>query len=223
MLAKLAERVLCGFPDALPNSRWMGNPVRDDIAALPPPAVRFAERESSSPLRLLVLGGSLGAVAINDIVPKGLARLAEAERPKVVHQAGEKHLATLQANYAAAGVSADCVAFIENMAGAYAWADVVICRSGALTVAELAAAGVASVLVPFPHAVDDHQTFNAAFLAERGAAVLIPQSELTPEAVARIATYSREQLLQMAECARALAKPEAAEAVAVTCEEIGKA
>ena len=170
-----------------------------------------------------MLGGSLGAVAINDIVPKGLARLAEAERPIVVHQAGEKHLATLQANYAAAGVSADCVAFIENMAGAYAWADVVICRSGALTVAELAAAGVASVLVPFPHAVDDHQTFNAAFLAERGAAVLIPQSELTPEAVARIATYSREQLLQMAECARALAKPEAAEAVAVTCEEIGKA
>ena len=223
VLAKLAERVLCGFPDALPNSRWMGNPVRDDIAALPPPAVRFAEREPSSPLRLLVLGGSLGAVAINDIVPKGLARLAEAERPIVVHQAGEKHLATLQANYAAAGVSADCAAFIEDMAGAYAWADVVICRSGALTVAELAAAGVASVLVPFPHAVDDHQTFNAAFLAERGAAVLIPQSELTPEAVARIATYSREQLLQMAECARALAKPEAAEAVAVTCEEIGKA
>ena len=109
------------------------------------------------------------------------------------------------------------------MADAYAWADVVICRSGALTVAELAAAGVASVLVPFPHAVDDHQTFNAAFLAERGAAVLIPQSELTPEAVMRVAAYSREQLLPIAECARAQAKPEAAEAVAATCEEIGKA
>ena len=223
VLAKLAERVLCGFPDALPNSRWMGNPVRDDIAAVPAPAERFAEREPTAPLRLLVLGGSLGAAAINDIVPKGLALIAEADRPSVRHQAGEKHLATLQANYAAAGVRGDCVAFIEDMAGAYAWADVVICRSGALTVAELAAAGVASVLVPFPHAVDDHQTFNAAFLAERGAAVLIPQSELTPEAVARIATYSREQLKQMAECARAQAKPEATAAVADACEEITKA
>ena len=221
VLAKVADRVVCGFPDALPKSQWAGNPVRADIAALPAPAERFEER-GDSPLRLLVLGGSLGAAAINEIVPKGLSLIPEAERPVVVHQAGEKHLATLEANYAAAGVRANCVAFIEDMAGAYAWADLVLCRAGALTVAELAAAGVASILVPFPHAVDDHQTANARFLADAGGAFLLPQHEMTPESVSLIRNYTRSQLLQMAERAREMARPEAAEAVARVCEEVCK-
>ena len=140
----------------------------------------------------------------------------------VVHQAGEKHLAALEANYAAAGVRANCVAFIQDMAGAYEWADLVLCRAGALTVAELAAAGAASILVPFPHAVDDHQTSNARFLSAAGAAVLLPQDEMTPESVAEIRNCTRGQLLRMAECARALARPEAAATVARVCEEICK-
>lgn len=219
VLAKVADRVVCGFPDALPKSQWVGNPVRPEIAGLPLPAQRLAARDGE-PLRLLVLGGSLGAAAINEIVPQGLALIPEAERPVVVHQAGEKHLATLEANYAAAGVRANCVAFIQDMAGAYEWADLVLCRSGALTVAELAAAGVASILVPFPHAVDDHQTANAKFLSTAGGAFLLPQPEMTPESVSLIRNYTRGQLLQMAERARELAKPEATQAVARVCEEV---
>jgi UDP-N-acetylglucosamine--N-acetylmuramyl-(pentapeptide) pyrophosphoryl-undecaprenol N-acetylglucosamine transferase len=226
VLAKVADRIVCGFPDALPKGQWVGNPVRPDIAELPKPAARFKDREDAAPLRLLVLGGSLGAAAINDIVPKGLALIPEEARPMVIHQAGEKHLAALEANYAASGVHASCVAFIQDMADAYAWADLVLCRSGALTVAELAAAGVASILVPFPYAVDDHQTFNAKFLSTAGAAVLLPQHEMTPESIASISHYTREQLLRMAESARALARPEAAAEVAricvEVCEEIGK-
>lgn len=220
VLAKVADRVVCGFPDALRKGEWVGNPVRADIAALPPPAERFAGRPA--PLRLLVLGGSLGAAAINEIVPQGLSLIAESERPLVVHQAGARHIEQLKANYAAAGVQAECVAFIEDMAGAYAWADLVLCRAGALTVAELAAAGVASILVPFPHAVDDHQTANARFLARVGGAVLLPQAELTPESVSLLRNYTRSQMLQMAEKARSLAKPEAAETVARACEELVK-
>lgn len=216
VLAKVANRIVCGFPDALRKGAWVGNPVRAEIAHLPPPAKRFAGRES--PIRLLVLGGSLGAAALNDIVPRGLSLIPEAERPRVVHQAGTKHLAQLQANYAASGVRAECVDFIEDMAGAYAWADLVLCRAGALTVAELAAAGVASILVPYPHAVDDHQTANARFLTLAGGAILLPQAEMTTESISLIRNYTRGQLLQMAERARALAKPEAAEAVAQVCE-----
>ena len=222
VLAKVADRIVCGFPDTLPKSEWAGNPVRPEIAALPEPAARFAGRDGAAPLHLLVLGGSLGAAAINEIVPKGLALIPEAQRPTVVHQAGEKHLAALEANYAAAGVRANCVAFIQDMAGAYEWADLVLCRAGALTVAELAAAGAASMLVPFPHAVDDHQTSNARFLSAAGAAVLLPQDEMTPESVAEIRNCTRGQLLRMAECARALARPEAAATVARVCEEICK-
>ncbi|MDR3221460.1 MAG: undecaprenyldiphospho-muramoylpentapeptide beta-N-acetylglucosaminyltransferase [Candidatus Accumulibacter sp.] len=222
VLARVADRILCGFPDALPKGQWVGNPVRPEIAGLPQPAARFASRGGATPLRLLVLGGSLGAAAINEVVPKGLALIPEAKRPTVIHQAGEKHLAALEANYAAAGVRADCVAFIQDMAGAYAWADLVLCRAGALTVAELAAAGVASILAPFPHAVDDHQTSNAKFLSAAGAAVLLPQHEMTPESVALIGNCAPEQLLRMAECARALARPEAAEEVARACEEMCK-
>lgn len=222
VLAKVADRVACGFPEALHKGVWVGNPVRVEIARLPPPAERFADRESAispmSPLRLLVLGGSLGAAALNDIVPRGLSLIPETERPRVVHQSGAKHLEQLRANYAAAGVRAECVDFIEDMAGAYAWADLVLCRAGALTVAELAAAGVASILVPYPHAVDDHQTANARFLTSAGGAILLPQAEMTPESVSLIRNYTRGQLLQMAERARALAKPEAAESVAQVCE-----
>ena len=221
VLAKVADRVACGFPGALAGGEWVGNPVRAEIAKVAPPAERFAGRDADdrAPLRLLVLGGSLGAAAINEIVPKGLALIAEGERPVVVHQAGEKHLATVEANYAAANVRANCVAFIQDMAGAYEWADLVICRAGALTVAELAAAGVASVLVPFPHAVDDHQTANARFLADAGAAILLPQSEMTPAVIGGLCQSPRVQLLAMAEKARALAKPEAAAEVARVCEE----
>lgn len=218
VLAKVANRVVSGFPDALPGCEWVGNPVREEIAGLPVPAVRLAGRNDA--LHVLVLGGSLGAAALNETVPQGLALLPEEARPQVVHQAGEKHLDQLLANYEAAGVQAHCVAFIEDMAGAYEWADLVICRAGALTIAELAAAGVASILVPFPFAVDDHQTSNAKFLASVGGAILLPQSELTAEAVSLIRNYSRGQLQQMAEKARELARPEAAAAVAVVCEEL---
>jgi UDP-N-acetylglucosamine--N-acetylmuramyl-(pentapeptide) pyrophosphoryl-undecaprenol N-acetylglucosamine transferase len=222
VLARVATRVVCGFPDALPNSVWLGNPVRPEIARLAPPAERFAGRaaDDNEPLHLLVLGGSLGAAAINETVPQGLALLAEEQRPQVVHQAGERHLEKLQQNYAAAGVRSDCVAFIDDMAAAYAWADLVICRAGALTVAELAAAGVASILVPFPHAVDDHQTSNARFLSAAGAAIVLPQNEMSAQEVSRIGNYTRGQLLQMAERARSLAKPEAAAEVARVCEEL---
>ncbi len=223
MLAKIARRVVCGFPGALSKSVWAGNPVRREIADLTPPAERMAARlETDEPLRLLVLGGSLGAAALNEMVPKGVALLPENERPVIVHQAGAKHLAQLEKNYEEAGVRANCVAFVDDMAGAYEWADLVICRAGALTVAELAAAGIASILVPFPFAVDDHQTSNARFLALAGGAVLLPQNEMTPEAVSLLRNYSRGQLLQMAEKARALAKPDAADEVARVCEEIAQ-
>ncbi|HXE37302.1 MAG TPA: undecaprenyldiphospho-muramoylpentapeptide beta-N-acetylglucosaminyltransferase, partial [Azonexus sp.] len=156
VLAGVADRIVTGFPDVLSKGVWAGNPVRPEIARIAPPAERFAERTGA--LRLLVIGGSLGAQALNEIVPQGLAMLGESDQPQIVHQAGEKHLEALKTAYAAVGVQAHCVSFIEDMAGAYDWADLVICRAGALTVAELAAAGAASVLVPFPHAVDDHQT-----------------------------------------------------------------
>ena len=224
VLARFASRVVSGFPGALPKGRWVGNPVRPEISCLPEPAERFAERatQSGNKLHLLVLGGSLGAVAINEAVPNGLSLIEHDKRPLVVHQAGEKHLAKLEDNYAKAGVQANCVAFIEDMAGAYEWADLVLCRAGALTVAELAACGVASILVPFPYAVDDHQTFNAKFLASAGGAILLPQTEMTPESISLIRNYTHGQLLQMAERARALAKPEAAAEVALACEELVK-
>ena len=224
VLSKVATRVVCGFPKALPNSLWAGNPVRPEIAQMREPAERLADRttDPKTPLHLLVLGGSLGATAINKMVPQGLALIAVEERPQVVHQAGRKHLKKLIENYAAASVQANCVAFIDDMAGAYEWADLVLCRSGALTVAELAAAGVASILVPFPHAVDDHQTYNAKFLASAGGAILMPQDDMTPESVSLIRNYTHGQMLQMAERARALAKPDATAEVARVCEECAK-
>ncbi|MFN9771437.1 MAG: undecaprenyldiphospho-muramoylpentapeptide beta-N-acetylglucosaminyltransferase [Burkholderiales bacterium] len=221
VLARVADRVLVAFPDAIPGAAWSGTPVRGAVAALPPPASRYAGR--SGPLRLLVVGGSLGAQALNDVVPRALAALPAARRPRVVHQSGRKHLAALQAAYRDAGVEADAVEFIDDMAAAYADADLVVCRAGAMTVSEVAAAGVASLMVPFPHAVDDHQTTNARFLSERGAALLVPQAELTPEGLAaRLDGLDRTALLAMAERARALAKPDAAAQVADACEAIAR-
>ncbi len=220
VLAGVADRIVTGFPDVLKKGEWVGNPVRPEIARIAPPAERFAER--TGPLHVLVIGGSLGAQALNEMIPQGMAQLLESDLPQIVHQAGEKHIEALKANYAAVGVQAHCVPFVEDMAGAYEWADLVICRAGALTIAELAAAGVASILVPFPHAVDDHQTGNAKFLVNVGGAFLLPQNELTAEAVALIRNYSRSQLLEMAEKARSLAKPDAAEAVAQLCTDIAK-
>jgi UDP-N-acetylglucosamine--N-acetylmuramyl-(pentapeptide) pyrophosphoryl-undecaprenol N-acetylglucosamine transferase len=220
VLAGVADRILTGFPDVFGKGTWVGNPVRPEIAVLPAPTIRYAQHRG--PLRVLVVGGSLGAQALNEAMPKALALMAENERPLVIHQAGEKHLPMLKSLYISAEVKADCVAFIDDMAAAYAWADLVICRAGALTVAELAAAGVASLLVPYPHAVDDHQTANARFLASAGAAILLPQDELTPARLAEISHLSRRQLTEMAEKARTLARPEATAAVARACAELAK-
>jgi UDP-N-acetylglucosamine--N-acetylmuramyl-(pentapeptide) pyrophosphoryl-undecaprenol N-acetylglucosamine transferase len=221
ILARIADRVLVAFPGALENAEWTGKPVRAEIARLAPPAERFAGR--SGPLQLLVVGGSLGAQALNESVPRALAAIPAAERPRVVHQSGEKHLAALEQAYRDAGVAGELVAFIDDMAARYAAADLVICRAGAITVAELAAAGVPAVLVPFPHAVDDHQTANAAFLAGRGAAVLLPQRELSPLALAAlIRSLDRARLLEMAAKARALGKPEATRTVAERCMQLAQ-
>lgn len=220
VLAWVARRIATGFPGVLRKGVWLGNPVRDEIAALPPPAERFAGREGA--LRLLVIGGSLGARALNEVVPLAMAQLSSAEQPEIVHQAGEKQIDKLKANYAAVGVQAHCVPFIEDMAGAYGWADLVICRAGALTVAELAAAGVASILVPYPYAVDDHQTANARFLVNVGGAFLLPQDELSADSIALIRNYSRGQLLEMAEKARSLARPSAAADLASVCAEAAR-
>ena len=219
VLAKVADRVLSGFPAVLDNAEWLGNPVRADITAVLPPAERYAGR--TGPLRVLVVGGSLGAAALNETVPQALARLDAEARPTVVHQAGERQIEALRAAYARVQVEGELRPFIDDMAAAYAEADLVICRAGALTVAELAAAGVASLLVPFPHAVDDHQTGNARFLADRGGAYLLPQTELSPDRLAGIlSSLDRGRLLNMAEHARALAKPLAAAAVAHVCAEL---
>ncbi|WP_035383341.1 undecaprenyldiphospho-muramoylpentapeptide beta-N-acetylglucosaminyltransferase [Ferriphaselus sp. R-1] len=218
-LGKLSDRVLSGFPQVLPDAEWLGNPVRDSIAVLAAPAERFAGR--SGPLKVLVVGGSLGAKALNECLPQALALLPEGARPHVTHQTGKQHFEAVQALYAQAGVNAEVCAFLNDMDARYAAADLVICRSGALTVAELAAAGVASVLVPLPFAVDDHQTGNAKFLADHGAAILLPQPELTAEKLAgMLQEMTRERALAMAEAARALAKPDSARQVAKVCEEL---
>jgi UDP-N-acetylglucosamine--N-acetylmuramyl-(pentapeptide) pyrophosphoryl-undecaprenol N-acetylglucosamine transferase len=219
VLAEVSDKVMVAFPGALKDAEWTGNPVRREIAAMPAPEARFAGR--SGPLKVMVVGGSLGAQALNDALPKALALLAE--KPLVVHQAGEKHLETLKSNYAAAGVEGQLLAFIDDMAGCYAEADLVICRAGAVTVAELSAGGMASVLVPFPHAVDDHQTANARFLADQGAAILIQQRDLTPQKLAELlGSLDRARLLEMARRARALGKPDAAQIVAKRCMQLAE-
>ncbi len=219
VLAGVADRVLCAFPGALKRATLTGNPVRPQIAAMAVPEQRYAER--SGPLRVLVVGGSLGAKALNEVMPRALALLPGERRPLVTHQSGALHVESLRQAYFAAGVQAATPAFIEDMAAAYAEADLVVCRAGAITVAEIAAAGVASILVPYPHAVDDHQTTNARFLADAGAAVLVPQSELGAERLAGLlAGFDRRRLREMAGRARSLGKLDATAAVAKICMEL---
>lgn len=221
VLARFARRVLVAFPGALPGAQWCGNPVRASVAGLPPPEERMRGREG--PLRLLVVGGSLGAKALNDAVPAALALIPPQHRPVVVHQSGKAHLAALRAAYEKAGVEADVRDFIDDMAAEYARADLVICRAGAMTVSELAAAGVASVLVPYPHAVDDHQTTNARFLSDRDAAILLPQDELEPASLAALlGGMDRKRLLGMARRARELARPDAGRELADACEAVAR-
>ncbi|WP_042887307.1 undecaprenyldiphospho-muramoylpentapeptide beta-N-acetylglucosaminyltransferase [Cupriavidus necator] len=221
VLAKVADRVLCAFPDTLPGGEWTGNPVREELAHLGAPEARYDQR--TGPLRILVVGGSLGAAALNEVVPKAIALLPDAERPVVTHQAGAKQIDTLRGNYAAAQVPAQTLPFIDDMARAYGEADLVICRAGAMTVSEVAAAGVAALFVPFPHAVDDHQTTNAEFLSKQGAALLVQQKDLTAEGLAQtIASLTRPQLKDMARLARGLAKPEATRRVAEICSELAR-
>ncbi|HZH43434.1 MAG TPA: undecaprenyldiphospho-muramoylpentapeptide beta-N-acetylglucosaminyltransferase [Lysobacter sp.] len=214
VLSKFAARVLTGFPGTFAGEEAVGNPVRAEIAAIAAPAARFAGR--SGPLRVLVLGGSQGARALNEAVPQALAMLRDAHPIEVRHQCGEKLREDAERAYRDAGIVASVEPFIADMAAAYAWADLVICRAGALTLAELCAAGVGSLLVPFPQAVDDHQTKNAQYLVERGAARLLPQGEglaaQLAEAIAACA--AREILLRMGEAARTLARADAAERVA---------
>ncbi len=221
-LSHFAQQVLAAFPSAFgARAKLVGNPVRADITAVAAPQQRLPGR--SGPLRLLVIGGSLGAQVLNEVIPPALAQLPAETRPQVIHQAGTRHIEALQANYQAAGVTADTRAFIEDMAAMYDWCDLAICRAGALTIAELSAAGVASVLVPFPHAVDDHQTHNARYLADAGAAVLMPQTELTVAALLKVlVSLTRENLLDMAQKARALGKPEATAMVASICAEAAR-
>jgi UDP-N-acetylglucosamine--N-acetylmuramyl-(pentapeptide) pyrophosphoryl-undecaprenol N-acetylglucosamine transferase len=222
-LARIATRVFEAFPGSFPKARRavaVGNPVRAAITAIPEPVRRLSGRTGAP--RLLVVGGSLGARALNETVPAALALIPEQDRPQVRHQAGEQTLETARSAYAVAGVQAEVVPFIGDMALAYAWADLVVCRAGALTVAELAAVGVGSILVPFPHAVDDHQTGNARFLSDAGAALLAPQRDLTPESLAALLAAvlpDRPRLLAMAERARRLAQADAVERIAAACLE----
>ena len=219
VLAKIATQVMSGFPNVLPKAVWCGNPVRSEFAALPQPQQRYNTR--SGKLNVLVVGGSLGAKAINECVPKALALMDSASRPQVLHQAGKQHSDSVRTLYKQVNVAADIQPFLHDMAACYANADLVICRAGALTIAELAAVGVASILIPFPFAVDDHQTHNARFLSDCGAAVLLTQDELRAEKLAQLLReLSREKLLVMAQQARGLAKLDAAVAVAVECERL---
>ncbi|MEP6899114.1 MAG: undecaprenyldiphospho-muramoylpentapeptide beta-N-acetylglucosaminyltransferase [Rhodanobacter sp.] len=224
-LAKLATRVLTGFANVLPRAEWVGNPVRASIAALPEPGVRMTGRAGKP--RLLVLGGSLGARALNLAIPLALAQLPPAQRPDVLHQSGTRGLDEARQAYANADVEAQVVPFIDDMAGSYGWADLAVCRAGALTLAELTVSGLGALLVPFPHAVDDHQTRNAEVLVAVGGAELITEpdlkeTELDVEHLTRrlqALLGDRPRLLAMAEAARTLAKPDAAQVIASACIE----
>lgn len=224
LLKPLASGVLCGFDGeaarrAGEKGLVTGNPVRPEITAVPPPAQRFLDR--SGPLRVLVIGGSLGAQVLNETVPQALARIPALDRPNVVHQCGAAHLDAVRAAYRAAEVVADIVSFIEDIGACYAAADVVLARAGAITVAELAAAGVPSILVPLVVSTTNHQRTNAEFMAARNAAIHLPQSDLTAERLAGLlAGLKRPKLLAMAEAARAVGKPRATETVATVIEKV---
>jgi UDP-N-acetylglucosamine--N-acetylmuramyl-(pentapeptide) pyrophosphoryl-undecaprenol N-acetylglucosamine transferase len=215
-LAKIAMRVLTGFPNTMQSAEWVGNPIREEFDHVTAPALRYEQRQG--PLSILVVGGSLGAAALNEHIPAALALIAKQERPIVIHQAGDKHLADLEKRYAQLEVEADIRPFIDDMPAAYAQADLVICRSGAMTVSELAACGVASCLIPFPYAIDDHQTANAKFLSDVDAAILLPQQNLNPQDLAlMIQNFDRADLKEMAVRAHALSKPHATQRVAEVC------
>ena len=219
VLAQVADRVFTAFPGVFKTGQWVGNPLRRAFTEQAAPADRFAGR--TGPLRVLVVGGSLGAKALNDIVPQALALLPAASRPVVTHQSGAKQIEALRANYAAAGVQAELTPFIDDTATAFAQADLVICRAGASTVTELAAVGVAALFVPFPFAVDDHQTTNAQFLVAQGGGWLVPQAELSAQALAdRLAGLTRETLLACAEKAYEQKKTNATREVVMACEEL---
>ncbi|WP_018995101.1 undecaprenyldiphospho-muramoylpentapeptide beta-N-acetylglucosaminyltransferase [Thioalkalivibrio sp. ALJ2] len=224
-LARIADRVYAGFDHAFPERHTVtvvGNPVRAEIAALPEPEQRFDER--SGPLRVLVLGGSLGARSLNRMVPAGLEQARDAQPMVIRHQAGERTLDEARAAYAETALEYEVTPFIEDMAEAYGWADLVICRAGALTVAEVAAAGVPALFVPYPHAVDDHQTANARALVEAGAAWRLADTDLTPERVAEIVRpLGREALRERARLAREQACPDTAERLAEACLEMAHA
>lgn len=222
-LAQIADRVLCGFPEAfadIPGAKHVGNPVRAEILALAPPAQRYGTR--SGRYRVLVIGGSQGAQIFNRVLPQALAQLPAELRPEIWHQAGRTQDQATQQAYDRAGVAARATAFIDDMAQAYAWADVVICRAGAMTLAELCAAGVAAILVPYPHATDDHQTANARFLAERQAAIHVSETEFSVAYIGELLrgfASARPTLQAMAERARGLATPDATEQVVRHCLE----
>ena len=220
-LSAIADRVMTAFPGAIKKAVWVGNPLRDAFASQPAPEIRFASR--TGPMRLLVVGGSLGAKALNEIVPQGLARIPAADRPVVLHQGGARQIDALRGNYARAGVAAELVPFIENTAQAFADADLIICRAGASTVTEVAAIGAAAVFVPFPFAVDDHQTANARFLVDQGGGWVVQQTEFNPEALAHLLqTMTRADLLKKAQKAWAQRKLHAAQEVVRVCEELAR-
>ena len=219
VLARFAARVFTAFPEVLPKGQWVGNPLRAAFLQVPDPATRFAGR--TGPLKLLVLGGSLGAKALNEIVPRALALLPVEQRPQVTHQSGAKQIEALRANYAAAGVQAELTPFIDDAAKAMGEADLLICRAGASTVTEIAAVGAAALFVPFPFAVDDHQTRNARFLADQGAGWLKPQSELSPEWLAEmLLNVERTALVSCGLEAKNLQKIDATEKIVAACEEL---
>ena len=220
-LSQFAQKRLCGFSGAFGHGEWVGNPVRREITAIDAPAQRLGGRTGAA--HLLVLGGSQGARALNERLPQALAKMPASSRPQVRHQCGTKLADAARAAYAQAGVDASVEPFIDDMAAAYAWADLVVCRAGALTLAELAAAGAGAVLVPFPFAVDDHQTANARAWVKAGAALLLPESEASAECLAGLLTGlfgDRTRLLAMAEAARGLAKSDAAARIADACLEV---
>jgi UDP-N-acetylglucosamine--N-acetylmuramyl-(pentapeptide) pyrophosphoryl-undecaprenol N-acetylglucosamine transferase len=221
VLAGIADRVFTAFPRVLKKAEWVGNPLRAEFLRQPAPEVRLAGR--TGPLRLLVVGGSLGAKALNDTVPQALALMPADQRPLVVHQSGEKQIDTLRANYSAAGVQAELTPFIDDTAQAFADADLIVCRAGASTVTEIAAVGAAALFVPYPHAVDDHQTTNARFLADAGGAWVVPQTEMTPQMLAhKLQTVQREQLINMGRKAKHMEKTNAVAAVVAACEQLAK-
>jgi len=221
VLAGVADRVYAAFPGAMKKAQWVGNPLRAAFLQQPAPAQRFAGR--SGPLRLLVVGGSLGAKSLNDIVPRALALIPAGRRPQVIHQSGATQIEALRANYTAAGVQAELTPFIEDTAQAFAAADLIVCRAGASTVTEIAAVGAAAVFVPFPAAVDDHQTTNARFLVDQGAGLLLPQKDMSPEQLAELLQNTdRATLLRWAERAQQLAKTDATAQVVAACEELAR-